>query len=890
LKDRIDAFLQKRVEVWVDAVQARASLVCWSSVGITLVALVYTALFLGINSDNVRMLADSLPSKIAYTEFSKYFPNLDDALLVVVDGETTELAREATEELTAALAAHEDSFTEVYIPGGGEFFERNGLLYRNVDELDQFADQMATIQPVLAELEADPSIEGLAGIIRLGLEAVRSESSAETEWGTILDRIGDATVTIFDEFPVAVSWEEVLLRGSALEVANRRVIVAHPILDFGNVLAAGRSLRVIRDTAKELGLTPERGVTVRITGNPALNYEEMIGLAWDIGGAGVFCFLLVFAVLQRAFRSFKVALASVATLLMGLVWTAAFATAAVRELNILSLTFAVLFIGLGVDFAIHYGMRYVHILREGVPHERAITGAAAHVGSSLVICTITTAIGFYVFLPSDYRGVAELGLIAGTGMFIIVALTLTTLPALLSSWLRIDPGKPIGKDVHFDASWLHGLADHGRTIRGAAIMAALVAAALMYRPGAHFDSNIIRLRNPETESVQAFDDLMDLTATSPWYANSLAPDLESADRIAAQLRELDSVELAITLSDYIPKDQEEKLEILDDVAFLLESPKVNREDASGPSVEEQIAALRDLTAFLSEGWVDASDSPLGDSMRLLRKRLTDFLDRVDAEEDPAAALDNLEEVLLSRLPRQVQRLRDAVQPSEIAREDLPQELTERMLSKTGHARVQIFPRENLQDNAALDEFVSQIRELDPLVSGVSVNLFDFSRATVSSFRRALTAAAVLISLLLYLLWRSWKDVELVLAPLVLGGLVTVAAMAALDIAFNFANVIVLPLLFGIGVDSGIHLVHRSKMRLSADELLLGTTTARAVFYSALTTVVSFGTLAFSSHRGVASLGILLSIGMVITVVCNLIVLPALIEIRERDPAADYDAS
>lgn len=889
MKDRIDAWLEPRIERWVDAVQRRASAICWGSLAVTLAALVYAALTLGINSDNVRLLADSLPGKIAYKEFSRYFPNLDDALLIVVDGADTEQTRQAARRLEEALSERSDSFTEVYVPGGGSFFERNGLLYRSLDELDTFAIQMATLQPVLAQLEADPSIESLAGIIRLGLDAVRKEGGPESQWAAILDQVGHATVTVFDEFPVAVSWEEVLLRGSSLEVSKRRVIVAHPVLDFDSVLAAGRPLQVIRDTARALGLTPDKGVTVRVTGNPALNYEEMIGLAWDIGGSGVFCFLMVCGVLQRALRSFRVMVASVATLLMGLVWTAAFAAAVVGDLNILSLTFAVLFIGLGIDFAIHFGMRYVHLLGQGRPHDRALTEAAGHVGSSLAICTVTTAIGFYVFLPSDYRGVAELGLIAGTGMFFILTLTLTTLPALLSSWLRLDPEKPAPPDVHFDAAWLHTLADHGRTVRWLALAAALGAGVLLYVPGPHFDLNVVRMRNPETESVQAFDDLMEMAMSSPWYANSLEPDLETAERVAERMREIPSVERAITLSDYVPDDQQEKIALLDDVAFLLAAPPSSPEmETKGPSIEEQIAALRELTAFLSQDWVDQASSPLGASMRLLRQRLRHFLDRIDDEADPREALDNLEEVLLARLPAQIQRLRDAVQPEEITLERLPEDLQERMLADDGHARVQIFPRENLQDTTALQEFVSAIRKVDPMVSGVSVNLYDFGRATVSSFQQALALALVMISLFLYALWRNWRDVSLVLAPLLLGALLTVAAMAALDIPFNFANVIVLPLLAGVGVDSGVHLVHRSKMRRGPDEMLLGTTTARAVFYSAITTVVSFGTLAFSSHRGVASLGVLLTIGMALTVICNLVVLPALIELRERDPKASYD--
>ena len=406
---------------------------------------------------------------------------------------------------------------------------------------------------------------------------------------------------------------------------------------------------------------------------------------------------------------------------------------------------------------------------------------------------------------------------------------------------------------------------------------------MIYRPGAHFDSNVVRMRNPETESVQAFDDLMTVTVTSPWYANAVTADLSEAQELAESFRKIDVVEQVITLADFVPADQDEKLEILDDVAMLLEAPRAAAASGKGPSVEEQIESLRALEVFLSADWVDEARSALGRSMRLLRTRIRDFLARMEPESDPAVALDSLAKVLLSHLPRQVQRLRDAVLADEISREDLPDELVERMLAPTGEARVQIFPRENLQETDALERFVLALREIDPYVSGVSVNLFDFGRATVSSFQQAIALAFVLISLFLYGLWRNWADVALVLAPLLLGAIVTVATMAALGIHFTFANVIVLPLLFGIGVDSGVHLVHRAKIRLKGDEFLMGTTTARAVFYSALTTVASFGTLAFSSHRGVAGLGVLLTIGMLLMVVCNLIVLPALIELQAEEP-------
>jgi hypothetical protein len=225
----------------------------------------------------------------------------------------------------------------------------------------------------------------------------------------------------------------------------------------------------------------------------------------------------------------------------------------------------------------------------------------------------------------------------------------------------------------------------------------------------------------------------------------------------------------------------------------------------------------------------------------------------------------------------MKRLRNALEPGEITLADLPAPLVGRMVAADGSARAQVYPRESLIDEMAFSRFVADVQEVAPEATGVAVSLVELANATKSSFQQALLYALIAIAALLWLLWRRISDVLLVLVPLILSSLLTCAMMVLLELPFNFANVIVIPLLFGIGANSGIHLVHRSKCVAGSDEELLATTTARAVFYSALTTAVSFGTLAFSSHRGMASLGIVLSIGMFLTIVCTLVVLPALLE-------------
>lgn len=875
MMSRLDGWLSARLGRWVDGVRRRAGAVAVACLAVTLALGVYAALSLRINSDNLALLSEDIPARRNHAVFASIFPNLENALFVVVDAQTPELLREATDALVERLRESPELFEDVYLPGGGDFFRRHGLLYRDVADLEEFSDRLATLQPILATLERDPSIASLSKLVLRGLEeASTNGGAAAADWPLVLDRVSQATVDVYTEFPVAVSWEEVMLRGSSLDATRRQVVVVHPALDFSSPVAAARAVGRIHDEARVLDLEPERGVQVRVTGNPALNYEEMLGIAWDIGAGGVFCFFLVAGILYLALGAWRLVAAAIATLLLGLVWAAAIAAAAIGHLTVVSLSVAILFIGLGVDFGIHLGMRYARLLREGRPHADALRGAAEDIGSALVLCTFTTAIGFFVFVPTDYVGVAELGLIAGSSMIAILFLTFTFFPALLSSWLAMRGEQPADRELRFEASLGHAVEQHARPVRWAAVCALLAGLAAL--PLARFDPNVVDMRDPGTESVQAMNDLLaDSGQASPWYVDAVAPDLDAARDLARRLTELEPVTRAITLADYVPTEQEEKVEILADLSFLLEAPVAEAEPAEPPPVAEQVRALRELHEYLSEPAADGTPPTLGRSMRQLRDHLGRFLERVDRDEDPASALARLEELLLANFAQQMPRLRESLDAGDVTLETLPPEIVERMVAPDGRARVQIFPRHNLRREERLREFTAAVAEVAPSASGIAYNLIAFEEATKRSFVQALLSAFALITLLLLWLWRRVTETLLVLAPLLLAAVLSVAAMGLLGIAFNFVNVIVLPLMFGIGVDSGIHLVHRAR-ELKPGEEVLGTTTAQAVFYSALTTLVSFGSLGLSSHVGMSGLGILLSIGMVLTVVCNLVVLPALL--------------
>ena len=356
-------------------------------------------------------------------------------------------------------------------------------------------------------------------------------------------------------------------------------------------------------------------------------------------------------------------------------------------------------------------------------------------------------------------------------------------------------------------------AHHPRAVRRGA--AALGLASLAALPLARFDHNVADMRDPSTESVQTFNELLAESDTSPWTMDVMAPDLATAVATAERLRQLDVVERAITLQDYVPEDQEEKLEILEELGYFLPEPPGEELPPSEVPLAKQIATLRALHESLTAPWLAEGDPARAASAARAARRLERFLRRLEGIDRKQEELAKFERTLTGALPGQLQRLWRALDPHEISLESLPEDLARRMLSPEGLARVEVLPREDLGENAELARFVDSVKEVVPEATGGAVTLLEFGRAVARSFREALGSAVLAVALLLWLLWRRLEDMALVMAPLGLASLLTVATAVLLDIPFNFANVVVLPLLLGIGVDSGIHLVHRHRVTIEA---------------------------------------------------------------------------
>ncbi|HEY8153977.1 MAG TPA: MMPL family transporter, partial [Myxococcota bacterium] len=774
-------------------------------------------------------------------------------------------------------------FAGVQVVGGGEFFRRNALLYLDAAELEDLTDRLAAVQPFLAEIARDPSATGVSDLLRRAVLASHDGTDVGLDLAAALDRVSTAALAAAAGRASPDPWGDALIGGSLSEPERNRVLTIRANSDFDDLLFAAPAIHAIRDAARELALDADHGLRVRITGTTVLNHEELEvvevqGQLAALAALGLFTLAVSFGL-----RSLRLLFALIASLIASLVWTNAFAAAAIGHLNQVSVAFNVLIVGLGGELGIHFCLRYQELAAQKRSRAESLALAGSSIGSSLLSSAVTTAIGFLVFLPTDYRGVAELGLLSGAGVLLSLLSTLSLLPALISLGAPAAPEASAARPSRA-AGWLRLPVAHARAVRWAAFAVALGSLALL--PRARFDHNPVSLRDPNTESVQAFLDMLERSETSPWTIDVIAPDLASAQGTAARLAALPSVERAITLADFVPEQQEEKRRLLETMALFVpgRSPPAPR---GGPA--EQIAALEELAAALAPAPEAAA---LAASEARLREALAGLLAAVRAAPDPVPLLAQLDRNLVASLPEQIEDLRSALRPDAVTLATLPPEIRDPMLSETGRARIQVFPKRDLSDSENLEEFIDGVRAIAPESTGPAVGLVEWGRVTSGAMQQAMAVGFVATLVFLFLLWRNLWDTLLAFFPLLLAGLVTCAVMALAGWSFNFANVIVLPMLLGMGIDNGVHLVHRHRTHPEEGDVL-ATSTARAVWLSAITTILTFGSLAFASHRGMASLGQMLTLGVAATLVCYVVVLPAVLawdDRRSRASAGTFPAA
>lgn len=819
-----------------------------------------------ISTDIAQLISPHLEWRQREISYDKAFPGRHDLILADVEAATPELSEQAANALVKKLVPQTDKFQWVRKPAGGPFFENNGLLFLPTAEVGERIGQLTQAEPFLDILVDDPSLRGLTGVLEAALSGAERGQFPREALTRPLNEVANSVEQTLKGGEGVFSWRQLASSQPLTDADRRTLITILPVLDF-NALEPGKTATdAIRQAAKDLNFAKDFHARVRLTGPVPIANEEFGTVQEGAFANGVGTVLVVLFILWLALKSPKIIAAVFITLAIGLSVTTAVALMMVSAFNLISIAFFVLFIGLGVDFGIQYSVRYRSERHENDDLQVALEKAAENTAVPLTLAAVATAAGFLSFLPTDYEGVSELGKIAGAGMLLAFFFAITVLPALLK--LLNPPGEAAAVGYAFLAPVDRFLDVHRVPVIIGTLGLAVLGLPLLYF--LHFDFNPMNLRSPKVESVATYLDLRRDPNLGMNAVEIVAPSLAAAKQAQERLDKVPEVERTMSLESFIPDDQQAKLAIIRKGAQTLE-PVLDAKPGPAPTDAENVAALTHAAQSLQRVAAQSGPEPAAAADRLAKALL-------QLSQSDAAMRDKVARIFLSPLAIDLDQIRASLKAQPISLQTLPPELVSDWTTKDGQARVEVHPKGDPNDNDTLREFAAAVQKVEPTATGGPISILESGHTIVMAFVQAGGWALLSISILLLVVLRRIGDVLLTLVPLILAGVVTLEICVLIGLPLNFANIIALPLLFGIGVAFKIYYV--TAWRAGLTDLLQSSLT-RAILFSALTTATAFGSLWLSSHPGTSSMGKLMALSLVTTLAAAVLFQPALMG-RPRD--------
>jgi hypothetical protein len=830
------------------------------SILLAIIASWYSATHFAMTTDVNQLISENIPWRQREAAFEKAFPQFE-LIVAVIDAPTPELVDEATSALVQRLSALKGLVHSIQQPKGGSFFAQNGLLFEPVNDLAPQMNALIQAQRLIQVLAGDPSLRGVIQVLQFGLLGVQGGQLTLDTMTWPMTLAANAIEKVNVGQPASFSWHE-LVQGHAGKPDDLlRFLEIRAALDFSELEPGQRATDAIRKAASDLDFAGKYQARLRLTGPVPMADEEFATIKENAALNATITIAIVLFILWLALRWVRIIFAVFVCLVVGLLITAALGLLMVGTLNLISVYFAVLFVGLGVDFGLQFSVRY-RAERHAIDNVRgALLEAGRRAGAPLTLAALATAAGFFSFLPTVYKGVSELGLIAGVGMLVAFGTSITLLPALLS--LLKPPSEPEQLGYAVLAPVDRFLARHRIGILIATGIVVVGGLPLLF--WLRFDFNPINLRSPKVESVATYLQLKSDPDSGANDIEVLEPTLAAADQTADKLRALPQVSRVVTLSSFVPPDQQQKLPLIDNAAQSL-LPVLNPTAASQPPTDAQnVSMLNSTVDFLNRlAGSDTSDGAVA------AHRLAAAMSAL-AKADPATR-QRTEMVFVQPLHTALDDLRDLFKAKEITRDDLPPELVGQWVTTAGQARIDVAPQGDSNDNTVLRNFASAVLAVAPNAIEGPISILEARKAIVSAFIEAGACALLSIGILLWITLRRFSDVLLTLVPLLLAGVVTLEICVLVDLPLNFANIIALPLLLGVGVAFKIYYIMAWR---EGQTNLLQSVLTRAVTFSACTTATAFGSLWFSSHPGTSSMGKLLAISLLTTMAAAALFQPVL---------------
>ena len=668
----------------------------------------YAANNFAINTNTDDFIASTVPWRQNEIAYQKAFPDQENQIIAVVDGKTPERASEAVAALFTKLQGHPDLFKAVVEPDGGPFFAKNGLLFQSTEDVQKAIGGLQKAQPVLAIIGSDASLRGVFDGFGFIVKGVDSKQGTFDQFDQPVVAMNAALDKILADKPALFSWQNLISNGEKPnERQLRKFIMISPVLDYSALEPGEKPTTFVRDAAKSLALDPSTGVTVRLTGQVPISDSEFATVADGFGLNGAITGVVVLLIIYSALKSLKIVAAVFVTVLAGLAMTFAAGLALVGALNLISVAFAVLFVGIGVDFGIQFSVRYKAERYDYPDFYDALAMGAAKVGRPLALAAAATTAGFYAFLPTAYLGVSELGEIAGTGMIIAFLCSITILPALLTVIKPPPEREPAG--YKFLAPVDDFIEKHRYVIIIGTLAVALAGTPLLRN--LHFDFNPLNLDSQTQESVSTLIDLMKDPNTDTQVISVLEPSLAQADATGAKLSKLPDVARVTTLSNLVPEDQDQKLAVIAQGRKAL-GPALDPSRAlDAPPDEDDVEAIRKTASAFAGAAQNLTGKGADDARTFatLANRLADA---------PPQIRQRARAVLIPPLKTTVATIRDTLEASKVTIADIPQSLKDLYVTPTGVARVEVAPKGDPRRQ----------RQHDPLRQGGAVRRAQGDRA------------------------------------------------------------------------------------------------------------------------------------------------------------------
>jgi hopanoid biosynthesis associated RND transporter like protein HpnN len=845
------------------------------------------------------LVSQDLQYNRLYKDYRKAFADYD-GMITVIEGPTPEAMAGFAEAFASQLKKQPSLFSNIFFKVDIEYFKKKGLLYLDEPNLDNLISNVLDRQDFLEELNEAPGLNNLLTIINrqissgmvdtmlLGLieDEEEPKKSDKDDLSFLTKVLKQIATHIKNEERYKSPWNflpneenETLKKEGYLtsDDGSMLFLLINPNETKGDFAGAKRSIDAIRSIISEL--TPRfKGVRVGLTGAEVVAADEMAATLKDVTIASQIALAGVSILFIIAFKSVIKPLIAVFCLLLALCWTLGYASITVGSLNILSVVFTTILIGLGIDFGIHLLERYREERAREENVDLAIRRTIIGTGKANLSGAVTTTIAFASLTVGDFKGIAELGIISAGGVllsFLAMTITLPSAIVLEERWRKknLQPtNKTKAQTGYAEAFYSHYLK---------IIFACFVLLGISSWPlkDLEFDYNILHLQAKNTEAVTYELKMVETGNRSTWYAVSLASSLKETQQRSKAFENLSTVEKVESVVSSIPKNQKQKITQIKELEPFTSTIEIEskNEPVSIKGLEKIVKRI--LFKLRTR---ENSDAPLledvSDPIVQSKKWAQEILRSLSEIEEnlSKARLSNFSDKLFLDYRNKMGNLQQNVNSGPVALKELPENFKRRFLGANGKFLIIIYPKIDIWKKKEMESFLKELRSIDSGITGNGVHLYQSGQKMKEGYIQG--GKIALFSIFIYLLLslkRLWTAV-LVLIPTIAGSIWTVGIMSIVGIQFNLANLVILPLILGIGVVDGVHLVHRFREETDKTVCLLTRSVGQAIVLTTLTTMIGFGSLTVADHQGIHSLGLLLTIGVANCLLASVTLLPALL--------------